>query len=95
MNEKTTQQKQVTIKRGDQFARKIVNCSRNYIDLNKKDFPRELAKHTGTFEPLPIHGAPLKVRQFNKDVNRNTKGLICAFQLFVLLSCIAYSLPSH
>ena len=38
MNEKTTQQKQVTIKRGDKFARKIVNCSRNYIDLNKKDF---------------------------------------------------------
>ena len=48
MNEKTTQQKQVTIKRGDQFARNIVNCSRNYIDFNKQDFPRELAKHTGT-----------------------------------------------
>ena len=94
MNEKTTQQKQVTIKREDQFARKIVNCSRNYIDLNKQDFPRELAKHTGT-EPLPIHGAPLKVRQCNRDVNRNTKGLICVFELFDLLSCIAYSLPSH
>ena len=48
---------------------KMANCSRNYLDLNREDFPRELANHTGTFEPLPIHCAPLNVRQFRHRCN--------------------------
>ena len=62
--------------------------------LLRFDYPRELAKNTGRFEPLPTHNVPLKDGS-NTDVNRNTGGLICVIQLSVVVNCIAYVIPSH
>ena len=47
-------------KRADQFARKTIYCSKNYLDLNGKDCAWELAERMRVYELFPIHSASMK-----------------------------------